>query len=304
MKAKPTKSILISTPTYRGKDYCWKEYIDGILNLDVPEGYSVDTLIVENDVDRNAIDYYVTLADRLEGTGITLSRCMAGGNEFRGHVRLTLLYNYIRGYLLYFGYDYLFNVESDMVLKPDTLTTLVKTMEEANTLKARLKRHGRKCGAVTAVTSYPPNKDQPNAGGNTMIGTMFKEGEHRVFHNKQFMSMLVNGKVGWITVDVPMLRATGFSPQWVCYTPADIGRLIRAKKFPVIKTAGLGCILIDSKVFKDLYFRVNSIYDWSCDLYFVPDIKKKGYDTIVDPRVWPKHLYSDIQGDPAKASWQ
>jgi hypothetical protein len=304
MKSTKNKSILLSTPTYRGKDYCFPDYLEGVMNLEVPAGYDVDFLIVENDIDRNNIEYYLKLADRLEGTGITLSRCMAGGNEFRGHVRLTLLYNYIRGYLLYFGYDYLFNVESDMILQPDTLVKLVDTFEKANSLKSRLKRFGRKCGAVTAVTSYPPDKNVPTAGGNTMVGNSFKEGEHRIFHDRQFMSMLCNGKVGWITVDVPMTRATGFAPQWTCFNPADIGKLIRQKKFPVITTAGLGCIFIDSRVFKNLFFRINSIYDWSCDLYFVPDIKKRGYDTILDPRVWPKHNWSDIGGDPAKASWQ
>ncbi|VVB53415.1 Uncharacterised protein [uncultured archaeon] len=308
-RRKKSKSILVSTPTHKLKDYCWEDFLNGILDQEIPDGYSVDFLIADNTIDLLDVEYYVKLADRLKGTGIVVTH-FGFDNRFSPTIRLTAIYNYIRGYWKAMNHDMLLIVESDVILeKPDYIKKLVETYESENKWWKRL--FGKAVGAVTGVTDYTTKKltkeaiDKLECEGilyldagtpkdqDTMIMKELSVDLMKPQDDFQLMPMVLDGKTGWIPVRVPHWRAGGSSVTYRAYHQSEM-RFYQKKGAP-FEVAGcpLGCILIDGKALNKTTFRFVPGMDNACDVFFAYDIIKAGYKIICDPRVWPEHRHSD-----------
>lgn len=120
------KRVLITAPA-RQEPKVFKEYLEGIDRLNVPEGYAVDTFFVINNcmellpllrrtdayaiIDTDDRDYERTLDDHVW--------------TFDNILNMSRLRNFTIDYALENGYDYWFSVDTDIILHPDTLKWLI-----------------------------------------------------------------------------------------------------------------------------------------------------------------------------------
>lgn len=109
--------ILVGITTYKGKDYIIDDCYEAIRNLDYPSD-RIDVLIVDN-TDDNA-----RYAHQLERRGLRRVAWTPRGKNSR--VALTKSQNFIRRKVLGGDYDYLFFVESDLIIPKNHLKKLVR----------------------------------------------------------------------------------------------------------------------------------------------------------------------------------
>lgn len=120
------KRILITAPA-RQDPKIFDEYREGIANLIIPDGYEISTFYVVNNcpeliphlrpsdnycVQDTTEQYIKTDNDHIWTTQNTM--------------KVGLLRNMTIEYALHFGFDYWFSVDTDVVLHPDTLRTLIE----------------------------------------------------------------------------------------------------------------------------------------------------------------------------------
>lgn len=119
------KKILITAPLRQDTDI-FEEYQKGLDALEVPEGFEVSRFFVVNDC-REVIPYIRDAEYTVTETGETYEKTqndhlwtlelMAKMSELRNRTITEMLTG---------GYDYWFSVDTDIVLDPKTLTTLIE----------------------------------------------------------------------------------------------------------------------------------------------------------------------------------
>ncbi|MFH1456348.1 MAG: glycosyltransferase [archaeon] len=110
MSLKP--KVLLGVSLCDRYDYCLDKFLDAVKKLDYDD---FDLVIIDNS---SSLDY----CDKLKSLGLNVVHVIPG--DF---VRGTLVKcrNYLRSKALSEGYDYLFTVDSDVILPSDVLTKLI-----------------------------------------------------------------------------------------------------------------------------------------------------------------------------------
>ena len=119
------KKILITAPLRQETDV-FLEYQKGLDALEIPEGYEVSRFFVVNDC-REIIPYIENAEYVIADTGKTYEKT---GNDHLWTLDLMLKMSDLRNRtiteMLTGGYDYWFSVDTDIVLDPRTLRTLIE----------------------------------------------------------------------------------------------------------------------------------------------------------------------------------
>ena len=115
--------VLIGVPTYAGKNYCLTEFIEGLWLLNT-DGFDVRVLIVDNTDDGGKNAKYIEELSGFTVHHLDCSRC-----EYVNQ-KLEWSHNYLREAALKMNADYLFHIESDLVLPPNALHELYVTNEQ------------------------------------------------------------------------------------------------------------------------------------------------------------------------------
>ena len=101
------------SPTYEGKEYCRKEFVENISNLKYP---NYDFLMIDNSKEE---DYY----NKLKAEGVPVVRVPRGSNSREA---LAAAQNYARKKALEENYDYVLSVESDIFPPKDIIQRLLR----------------------------------------------------------------------------------------------------------------------------------------------------------------------------------
>lgn len=276
------KSILITVPTYKDKQYCQDEFFDALAVLEVPEDHTAEVLIVVNSADMiNDNEYLLEIERLLEKKKLDaviahVDMPYPHGNQ----TRLTWFYNVIRGICNVGNFDYDFNVESDIILKPNYLSKLVKEIEKP----------GREdVGMMCGVTEYEDDKYKDVTDKNVMIFKEVPLDELDVNHTRYPVPIINNGKSGWITIEAPIVTAKGQMPAVRGYRKPEMLEI--AKRGEVFEVQGgvLGCSLIRGEALKKIYFRFNPHWMLHNDYVFNIDLRRQGWRIFCDSTVWPVH---------------
>lgn len=97
--------ILIFTPTYAGKDYCFKEFVENSKKFTYP---NFKHIIIDNSGDDK---YYQDIKKRLDGSSIEVYHVDRGGSSRESIARAQ---NFARKIAIEENYDYMFSLESDV----------------------------------------------------------------------------------------------------------------------------------------------------------------------------------------------
>lgn len=108
--------ILIFTPIYDAKDYCLTAFLNKVKEIKYP---NKDHIFIDNSKD---ISYYRKLKIRLEPMGISVYHIQRGNNSREALARAQ---NFARNKMLEGNYDYLFSLESDIMIEPNTIEKLL-----------------------------------------------------------------------------------------------------------------------------------------------------------------------------------
>lgn len=114
--------ILIGVPTYKGKNYCLNEFIEGLWLLNT-DGFDVRFLIVDNTSDGGANARMIAEFSGFPTKWLDPTKCTYVNQ------RLEMSHDFLRQAALAMKADYLLHVESDLVLPPNTLHELYLTNE-------------------------------------------------------------------------------------------------------------------------------------------------------------------------------
>lgn len=109
--------VLIFTPTYAGKDYCLKEFLDNAKDFSYKK---TKHIIIDNTNDGGV--YYNKLKEVCEPYGIEVYHVERGNNSREALARAQ---NFARKVFLEGDYDYLFSLESDIFPKKNILEALL-----------------------------------------------------------------------------------------------------------------------------------------------------------------------------------
>ena len=109
--------VLIVTPTYEAKNYCLKEFLANVSNINYP---NFRHIFVDNSTNLN-------YANKLRRMGLNAYHVDRGNNSREAIARAQ---NYARRVMLRDGYDYLFSLESDIMCPPTIIQDLIKRCKE------------------------------------------------------------------------------------------------------------------------------------------------------------------------------
>ena len=105
--------VLVFSPTYDGKEYCRKAFVDNINKLTYP---NYDFIMIDNS---KTTDYY----ELLKSEGVNVIKVPRGANSREA---LAAAQNYARRKALDEGYDYVLSVESDVFPPKDIIQKLLR----------------------------------------------------------------------------------------------------------------------------------------------------------------------------------
>ena len=112
--------VLVGTVTHDGQEYAFDRFITALKDIDYP---NFDIIVVDTSENE---DYYEKLK---QVEGIRVEKCIW---TIQYTSRLSNGLNMLRKHLIYGGdqYDYLFSIDSDVIVPPDILTKLVNQKKE------------------------------------------------------------------------------------------------------------------------------------------------------------------------------
>ncbi|VVB50478.1 Glycosyl transferase family 2 [uncultured archaeon] len=271
------KTILLSVLTYEGKKYCQKDFFERLFALEAPEGYRVDPLIVVN-TDNMIIhgEYYREICEYLKENHFPAIVSQTDlPYPYGNQTRLTYFYNVIRGVRNVARYDYVFNVESDVLLEPWHLKALVEVMEDHP-----------EAGMVGGVTEYEDVESGTGDNHGVMVYKKLPLDETALRHVKYPLPVVIGDRAGWVTIEVPVIREDGQITNCYSYTHGEMKKMKGAR---VVDGVVLGCTLIRGEILDEIPFRFNPHLRTHTDYTFNIDVRKAGWKIMVDPEVWPRH---------------
>jgi len=160
--------ILIFTVTYAGKDYCLKEFLANVSNINYPD---VRHIFIDNSPNLNYVH-------KLRRLGLTAYHTERGNNSREAIARSQ---NFARRIMLRDGYDYMFSLESDIMCPPTIIQDLLKRGRD---VISGLYQIGDKDLRVPCITLAKWNADLGAFGTRLLQPEEFKDyycqGEKRV----------------------------------------------------------------------------------------------------------------------------
>jgi hypothetical protein len=282
------KQILIAVPTYEGKRYCQREFFEALANIDVPEGYEVELFVLVNCGDMQTDKYIFEVEALLKEIGMSaLIAHVDFPYPFTAQTRITFFHNIVRSYVLRWKPDFVFFVESDVIIPPDALGKLVKVMED-----------NPDAGMVGGVTMYENTERNDSLGRPVMIYKNIPEDELSVSETYYSLSIMKDDKAGWITLKVPVLLPLGAMIVLECYAKGEIQDLARIGKPFDCQGVSLGCSLVRTQIMEHIYFRFNPSLRYYSDIFFMIDTRKDGWRILCDPTIFPPHRNDEERGRP------
>jgi len=122
--------ILIATPSYAGKRYCYQKYIDALNAIDYPKD-SLNFLMLDNTIPGDLAYGEIPLNFKAE-----IIRMYGKNRQLNSREVLALCYSVIFCYAEAFKYDYLLILEADVLIPPHGLKRLIETAKEYSGLVA------------------------------------------------------------------------------------------------------------------------------------------------------------------------
>lgn len=124
------RKILIAAPV-NNRAWCLRDFLQSIRELTTPDDCEISYYFLENDSTDDSLDVLSESTAKWEHCAIEsvhndlpeYDRTGPGGHAM--YTRMAQLRNRIRLYAVNSGYDYLFSVDSDIMLQPDTLKRLL-----------------------------------------------------------------------------------------------------------------------------------------------------------------------------------
>lgn len=309
------KSLLIGIPTYDGKKYCQEEFFECLFNLEIPDGYDVDILVMENNSNVMDTHYMAELNDFFRAKGYdNISVGHVGvADKYNLQQRLAIVYNFIRGYFNYFEFDRMLALESDMMIGKHHLVKLNEEME-------KLLEEGINVGKIDAISEYPKKEISPtdqeelerdgifvagreftNIEYNTMIYKKLSLDETNLAHAEEPLPLLIGPKGGYLNVKVPAMNKYGYLIEHVPYSHEEMIDFALSKAILEVEGAPLGCSLIRKEVIQKIPFRYSALLGVFNDVVFNIDLRRAGYRIFVDCSIWPEHKalpWSDMKIKP------
>ena len=213
--------VLVGCPTSFHKEYCLKEYKEGLKSLTYPKH---DVLLVDNSPDD-------TYARKIKEQGIPVIRWDYNKSPRK---RIVDSRNVLRRRVLEGGYDYLFSLEQDVIPPKDVIERLLK--------------HKQKI--LTGV--YFTYATQGNM--TKLLPLLYKKTRHPKIQ-KQMRTEEI-------------------------YPPRKI----------IVKSCGLGCVLIHRDVLEKVKFRYDKEYAAFDDMFFCRDAEEHGFKIVADTSLKCKHM--------------
>lgn len=178
------KKILIGT-SVRQSEEVFKYYLDGLDNLIVPNGYEIHMLFCLHNSDhlipilQNHPRYKKTLDFIVKNDEIEYKKdeTTHHWNDYAINT-ITVIKNFIMDYARNNGYEYMFFVDSDLVLQPETLCSLVHADKDI-------------VNNVFWTKWSPDEPEQPNAWDYDHY--VFKDGSVSNWHNKGLYRVGMSG---------------------------------------------------------------------------------------------------------------
>ena len=107
-----TDNILLAAPTFHEKLYCWQEYLEAIKSNGIKHMLFVDT---------SPPDKGIPVPEKADVIRLFGMRRRLNSREVLAYA-YSVIFSYAQGY----GYDYLWIVETDIIVQPDTLRKLLR----------------------------------------------------------------------------------------------------------------------------------------------------------------------------------
>lgn len=104
--------VLVFSPTYEGKEYCRKEFVENVNKFNYP---NFDFLMIDNS---STPDYY----ELLKSEGVPIARVERGANS---RIALANAQNYARKKAIDENYDYVLSLESDLFPPEDIIQRFI-----------------------------------------------------------------------------------------------------------------------------------------------------------------------------------
>jgi len=247
MKWKDAK-ILIGTPTRVIKKYCLKEFTEGLKWLEKPTFTGIFWL-------DNSSDYRYMYDLRKDIECIKAPIRILSHTPYKPSAtqrkRITDAYNACRDEVLDVGYDYLFSLESDVVLRLNGLRKL-----------------------------FDANKDVTSGWYKySMRDILGRYNSYNLAWRLPTMNEFPENEFSYY------FTSTGKSHSKVNITDEEL----KGKGIVKVDYVALGCCLISRKVLEEVKFRWKSGWCDNCDLFFSNDARKKGFDLYVHGGVKAVH---------------
>ncbi len=112
-----TDKVLIATPTFEGKEYCFEEYLNSIQKLDWP---NKEYLIIDNS---DTLDFYNRWKDKINPNVKFIHLDLVG---LHGNRKIASSMEHIREYFLKSDAKWYLNLESDVILPSDSLKKIIE----------------------------------------------------------------------------------------------------------------------------------------------------------------------------------
>ncbi|MEM3126525.1 MAG: glycosyltransferase [Candidatus Woesearchaeota archaeon] len=138
--------ILIGAPTYVGKKYCLKQYLEGVKNLNYS---NYELVLVDNSETDDYAKYIKATINEMGIKGKVIKDVWINKTK----ERLVHSRNILRDIFLKEGFDYFFSLEQDTVMEPDDLKKMIAHGES-----------GKKVVSGIVLNYYDVGKEKRIAG--------------------------------------------------------------------------------------------------------------------------------------------
>lgn len=221
-------SVLVFTITYSGKDYVWEEFSKAAKSLSYP---NFRHLLIDNTDDNG--EY----ADKLRGDGFEVIKLPRGNNSREA---ITRGQEYARRLAVKEGYDYIMSLESDLIVIPHVIQSLIGNAKEYIGCLYYIGPEHRRMPCITV----PEKHEKYNLMGSRLL----RQEEYDDYYMK-----------GLFTVN----------------------------------NCGLGCTLIERRVFEKIAFMYLPDLKTHSDAYYANAAWNNGFRVYVDTDIVLRHKNVD-----------